>query len=155
MAMLSTVSAMSPVVFLGYENLWRCLCKSFFGSMCFITESPINTTAFVFLTSLLLELFTLTQEFASVCEVSDVFCQGSWALLLEIFWLSASALTALGFFFFGLLTSIHSSSLAVQSLVLLALMESVERLPLSSEDSILITSRKLAFSFSRWSIVDS
>ena len=88
---------------------------------------------FVFPTSPLLALFTLTREFASVCEVSDVFCRGSWALMFGIFWLSTSALTALDFFFFffGLLTTVHSLSLIVQSLVLLALLESVELLPLS------------------------
>ena len=47
MAILSTASAISSVVFPVYENLWTCLCESFFGSMCFIIESPINTMAFV------------------------------------------------------------------------------------------------------------
>ena len=60
--MLSTASAISPVVFPGYENLCTCLCESFFGSMCFITESPISTMGLVFPTSPLLELFTLIQE---------------------------------------------------------------------------------------------
>ena len=50
---------------------------------------------FVFPTSPLLELFTPTREFASVCKVSDVFCRGSWALMLGIFWLSVLTLLVL------------------------------------------------------------
>ena len=67
------------------------------------------------------------------------------------------ALIALGFFFFFfvLLTIVYSLSVAVKSLTLLPSLVSVEWLLLSSEESILITSRRLAFSISRWSIVDS
>lgn len=63
-----------------YQNLYTCLCESYFGSMCFITELPVSTVDLIFSTSPLLELFALTQEvFAWALD----WCRG----LLEDTWL--------------------------------------------------------------------